>query len=72
MTDVKEAITTLSGTFEEFKKTYDEKLENLEQGTPDPLLDEKLAKLEAAMDSQEDLHQQLTLQAKAQDQIGDR
>jgi len=72
MTDVKEAITTLSGTFEEFKKTYDEKLENLEQGTPDPLLDEKLAKLEAAMDSQEDVNQQLTLQAKAQDQIGER
>ena len=73
MTDVtSEVVNDLASTFEEFKKSYDEKLENLEQGTPDPLLDEKLAKLEAKLDSQEDLNQQMTLQAKAQDQMGDR
>ena len=73
MTEVtSEVVNDLASTFEEFKKTYDEKLENLEQGTPDPLLDEKLAKLEAKLDSQEDLNQQMTLQAKSQEQIGDR
>lgn len=70
--EVKDTINDLNTTFEEFKKSYDEKLENLEQGKADPLLDEKLSKLEERLDSHEDLNQQMTMQAKAQDQIGER
>lgn len=73
MTDeVKSVVTEMAEAFEEFKKTYDAKLENVEAGKSDPLLDEKLSKLEAKLDSLEDVNQSLTAQKQAQDGLKDQ
>ena len=70
--ETKEAITELVSGFEEYKKANDEKIENALKGIKDPLLDEKIAKLDAKLDSLEDLNQQMTLQSKSNEQIGER
>ena len=58
--DIKNAITDLGQTFEEFKKVNDQRLEMIEKGESTALVDEKLAKMEAKMDSYEDINQKLT------------
>ena len=58
--DVKNAIQEMGSTFEEFKKVNDERLEKLEKGEGTAYVDEKLAKMEAKMDSYEDINQKLT------------
>ena len=58
--DIKNAIQGLGSTFEEFKKVNDERLEKLEKGESTAIVDEKLAKIEAKMDSYEDINQKLT------------
>ena len=58
--DVKNAIQEMGSTFEEFKKVNDERLEKLEKGESTAYVDEKLAKVEAKMDSYEDINQKLT------------
>ena len=58
--DVKNAIQEMGSTFEEFKKVNDERLEKLEKGESTAYVDEKLAKMEAKMDSYEDINQKLT------------
>ena len=58
--DVKNAIQEMGSTFEEFKKVNDERLEQLEKGESTAYVDEKLAKMEAKMDSYEDINQKLT------------
>lgn len=58
--DIKNAITDLGRTFEEFKKVNDQRLEQIEKGESTALVDEKLAKMEAKMDSYEDINQKLT------------
>jgi len=68
----KSAISELGSAFEEFKKAHDQKLENIEKDVIDPLLDEKLAKIEAKMDSFEDLNQNLIKQEAAQEAIKDQ
>ena len=45
--DVKKVMQEFGQAFEEFKKANDEKLENLEKGVSDAMLDEKIAKIEA-------------------------
>lgn len=70
--ETKDTINELATGFEEYKKANDEKLENALKGIKDPLLDEKISKLDAKMDSLEDFNQQMTLQAKSQEQIGER
>lgn len=70
--ETKEAIQDLGVAFEEYKKTNDEVLQNALKGLKDPLLDEKLAKLDEKMDSLEDINQQITLQSKSNEQIGER
>ncbi len=70
--ETKDTINELAVGFEEYKKANDEKLENALKGIKDPLLDEKISKLDAKMDSLEDFNQQMTLQAKSQEQIGER
>ncbi len=65
-------IKELASGFEEYKKANDEKIENALKGIKDPLLDEKIAKLDEKMDSLEDLNQQMTLQSKSNEQIGER
>ena len=47
MDDIKNAISDMGHAFEEFKKSYDQKLENVEKGVSDPLLDEKISKIES-------------------------
>ena len=58
--DVKNAIQEMGSTFEEFKKVNDERLEQLEKGESTAYVDEKLAKMEAKMDSYEDINLKLT------------
>ena len=70
--ETKDTINELASGFEEYKKANDEKIENALKGIKDPLLDEKISKLDAKMDSLEDFNQQMTLQAKSQEQIGER
>lgn len=69
MEDIKSAISDMGHAFEEFKKSYDQKLENLKKGESDALLDEKIAKLEAKMDSYEDINQRIVAQQKHQDEV---
>ena len=66
--DVKKVMSEFGQAFEEFKKANDEKLENLEKGLSDPLLDEKLTKIEKKLDSLEDINQAITL-TKAKQEI---
>jgi len=68
MEDIKSAISDMNSAFEEFKKSYDQKLENVEKGIADPLLDEKIVAIEAKMDSLEEVNQALTLQKGRQEQ----
>jgi len=68
--DVKKVMSEFGQAFEEFKKANDEKLENLEKGLSDPLLDEKLTKIEKKLDSLEDINQAIT-QTKAKQEIAD-
>lgn len=68
MDDIKSAISNMNEAFEEFKKSYDQKLENVEKGVSDPLLDEKINAIEAKMDSLETVNQSITLQKQQQDQ----
>jgi HK97 family phage major capsid protein len=68
MEDIKSAISDMNSAFEEFKKSYDQKLENVEKGIADPLLDEKIVAIEAKMDSLEEVNQAITLQKNRQEQ----
>ena len=58
--DIKNAISELGSTFEEFKKVNDQRLEMIEKGESTAKVDEKIAKMEAKMDSYEDINQKLT------------
>ena len=58
--DIKNAISDLGSTFAEFKKVNDQRLESIEKGEGTAYVDEKLAKMEAKMDSYEDINQKLT------------
>jgi len=67
MDDIKTAISEMGNAFDEFKKSYDQKLENIEKGVSDPILDDKIAAIEAKMDSLENVNQSLTLQKQQQE-----
>ena len=58
--DIKNAISDLGQTFAEFKKVNDERLENIEKGESTAYNDEKLAQIEAKLDSYEAMNQKLT------------
>ena len=58
--DIKNAISDLGSTFEEFKKVNDQRLEMIEKGESTANVDEKIARMEAKMDSYEDINQKLT------------
>jgi len=58
--DIKNAIQEMGKTFEEFKKVNDQRIESIEKGEGTAYVDEKLANLEAKMDSYEDINQKLT------------
>jgi len=52
MTDINAVVTELNKAFEEFKQAQNERFEKVEKGLkPDPLLEEKLKKIEGTIDS---------------------
>ena len=59
--DIKNSINDLGHAFDEFKKVNDQRLEAIEKGEGTAYLDEKLAKIEAKLDSYEDMNQKVTL-----------
>jgi HK97 family phage major capsid protein len=59
--DIKNAISDLGQTFAEFKKVNDSRLEQIEKGESSSYNEEKLSKLEAKMDSYEEMNQKLTI-----------
>ena len=75
-TAIDEAVTPVMKAFEEFKSTNDQRLAELEKkGAADPILDEKLGKIEQTLAGFEGLNQKLTLaeqQAKAAKEASDR
>jgi HK97 family phage major capsid protein len=59
--DIKEAVTGLMTAFEEFKSTNDARLKEVEKkGAADPLLDDKLARINGKLDQFEGLNAKLT------------
>jgi len=63
--ELKTAVETFGKAFEEFKATNDKKIADLEsKGSTDPLIEEKLVKIEKSMDSLEQINQKVTLQEK--------
>ena len=66
--DIKNAISDLGHTFNEFKKVNDERLEQIEKGESTAANEEKLSRIEAKMDSYEEMNQKLTIaEANAND-----
>jgi HK97 family phage major capsid protein len=62
---VKSAVDAMAGAFEEFKKVNDERLKEIEtKGSADPLVEAKLAKIEADLDRFESVNQKLVQQQK--------
>ena len=65
---IKTALQDFGKTFEEFKKVNDERLEKIEKGEGTAYVDEKISKIEAKLDSYEDINQKLTTaEANAED-----
>lgn len=65
---IKTALQDFGATFEEFKKVNDERLEKIEKGEGTAYVDEKISKIEAKLDSYEDINQKLTVaEANAED-----
>ena len=64
---VKTAVESLGSAFEEFKKTNDQRLAQIEKkGSADPVTEDKLKKIESEMDKIEELNQAVTKQNFAQ------
>lgn len=68
--EIKEAISQVNTAFEEFKATNDARLVEIEKkGHADPLLDEKLAKIETTISAYEGLSQKMVLVEKQKEAI---
>ena len=67
--DVKDLVSNMGTAFEEFKKSYDQKLENVEKGVQDTTLDGKITALEAKLDQYDDVNQRIKASAATQDAI---
>ena len=64
--NLKTYLEGLNGAFEEFKATNDQRLAEIEKkGEADPLVESKLAKIEADLDRFENVNQKLVQQEKA-------
>jgi HK97 family phage major capsid protein len=70
--DVKTLVSDMGTAFEEFKKSYDQKLENVEKGINDTALDAKIAGIEAKLDQYEDVNQRIVASQKTQESIKDQ
>ncbi len=67
---VMKAVDGLNKAFEEFKATNDAKLKEIDQkGAADPLLEEKLSKLEADLDKAQKVADEAVLAAKRRERI---
>jgi len=67
--DVKSLVSDMGTAFEEFKKSYDQKLENMEKGVSDSTLDDKIAGIEAKLDQYEDVNQRIQASQKTTESI---
>ena len=64
--EIKTYLEGLNGALEEFKATNEKRLSEVEKkGEADPLVESKLAKIEAELDRYENVNQKLVLQEKA-------
>ena len=64
---IKSAIESLGTTFEEFKKTNDDRLAQIEsKGSADPITEEKLSKIEKDLDKIEEVNQAVVKAANSQ------
>lgn len=71
--EIKDAVSSLGKTFEEFKETNDERLAQIEKtGKSDPLVEEKLARIEKDLDKIEEINQAVTLNAKSQEEQNEK
>lgn len=71
--ELKDCIENTGKAFEEFKSTYNDKLSTLEKKkSVDPLVDEKLKKIEGTLDSLEDFNQKATKMAMEQKKVGEK
>ena len=71
--EIKTYVGELKSTFEAFKETYDEKLAEVsKKGDADPILEDKLAKIEGDLDRLEDTNQKLVTQEKNAETFDDR
>lgn len=72
-TEVRDAVESIGKAFEEFKATNDERIAEIEKkGASDPLVDEKLERIEKSLDSLEDMNQRLTKASLAAETVSDR
>ena len=51
--DIKDGMDAIKSAFEQFKQANDERISAIEKGAPDPLIEEKVAKLDEAMDAKQ-------------------
>ena len=71
--EVKSAVEGMAKAFEEFKATNDLKIAELEKkGSVDPLVEDKIKKIEATLDNHEDINQEVTLQKKSMEQVNEK
>ena len=70
--EIKNSVDGLMAAFEEFKQTNDDRLKQIEKkGAADPLLDEKLTKINATLDEHEKHSEKLALVEKQQQALED-
>lgn len=73
MADIKDAVDAIATAFEEFKATNDARLKAVEKGgKADPLLEAKLANIEAELDKLESINQKATQAALDQKSFGEK
>ena len=71
--NITQAVGEMASAFEEFKKVNDERLDRLEKGQgSDPLLEDKLSKIEKSLDSLENINQSLTQSEAKQQAISEK
>jgi HK97 family phage major capsid protein len=71
--EIKDAVDAIATAFEEFKSANDARLKAIEKtGKADPLLEAKLAKIEAELDKLESINQKATQAALEQRSIGEK
>ena len=70
--EVKSAVEKFGQAFEEFKETNDKRLAEIEsKNSVDPLVEEKLGRIEKSLDSLEEINQKITLQEKNQENVAE-